>query len=479
MLKYLERGGIPDSFSLLHTLAYSVIALQELNLNYRYNPLYWNTACLTVNSGGIEDKDDETLEEGEEQNKKKRSTNYGKVASAIGNIMRRGVKVTLPDINKADFKFKPDIDNGSIIFGMKGMLGIGDDLIHLITENRPYISFDDFVERMFKTGLVKKGQVTQLIKGGSFDSIGDRIEIMKSFAATVSEPKEKLTMANMNMLVENNLIPDNFSLEVRFFKFKDYISKRVYKNIPKPKDRLFILNDIASQFFSQHFTDESVADYDNGSLIISEKKFKKEYDKKMESLKNWIQSPEALRLLNDKLSHNEFLNMASGSVSKWEMDSLSFYYTEHELKELNTEKYGISNFFELPEEPVKGKPYMWRGREMYEFETTRIAGTVLDKNKTKRTVTLLTLEGVVTVKMYGGAFGHYDKQISQSVGDKKKVIEKSWFTRGNKLLVSGFRRSNNFIPKVYKNSIYRHTIALIDDLDSEGNLILTTERTQL
>jgi DNA polymerase-3 subunit alpha len=161
------------------------------------------------------------------------------------------------------------------------------------------------------------------------------------------------------------------------------------------------------------------------------------------------------------------------------MDSLSYYYHEHELSHMDRIKYGVSNFFELPEEPIKGKSFMWRGREMYEYETTRIAGTVLDKNKTKNSVTLLTPEGVVTVKLYGGSFSHYDKQISESIGDKKQVLEKSWFARGNKLLLAGFRRGNQFIPKKYKQSIHQHTVARIDDIDDQGNLSLTTERIQV
>ena len=158
------------------------------------------------------------------------------------------------------------------------------------------------------------------------------------------------------------------------------------------------------------------------------------------------------------------------------MESLSYYYHEHELSNINKERYGIVNYFELPEEPVKGKPYQWRGRQMYEYEITRIAGTVLDKDKNKHTVTLLTPEGVVTIKMYAGAFSHYDKQISQPNGDKKEILERSWFKRGNKLLIAGFRRGNQFIPKKYQTSIYQHTIALITDIDGEGNLSLQTER---
>jgi DNA polymerase III subunit alpha len=469
------------SFSILHTMAYSIIALQELNLNYKFNPLYWQTACLSVNAGSQDDEDEEEYIEAEEdgENRKNKSTNYGKIATAIGNIRKRGIKVDLPDINKAGFGFTPDIENNSIIFGLKGINGIGDDVVNTIIQHRPYKSFDDFINRMFKSKLIKKSQVIQLIKAGCFDSFGDRYEIMKQFISLIYEPKTKLTMSNLNMLLENNLIPEQYNLQIRFFRFKDYISKSVYKTIQEPKDKLFLLDDIATQFFNQHFSDESVVDFVDGKMIISERKFKKEYDKKMEQLKKWITSEEALNLLNKKLLENEWDKYCSGNISKWEMDSLSFYYHEHELEHVNKEKYGIVNFYELPEDPKIVDTYKWRGRLYDQYEIYRIAGTVLDKNKNKHTITLLTTDGVITVKFYSGAFSHYNKQISQKNGDKKEVLEKSWFTRGNKLLISGFRRGNNFIPKVYKNSIYQHTVALIEDIDEYGNLVLSTERVQV
>ncbi len=94
-------------------------------------------------------------------------------------------------------------------------------------------------------------------------------------------------------------------------------------------------------------------------------------------------------------------------------------------------------------------------------------------------VTLLTTDGVVTVKLYAGAFSHYNKQISKPLPNgKKEVVEPSWFTRGNKILVTGFRRGNKFFPRKYKNSIYQHTIALITSIEDNGDLILKTEREQ-
>ena len=89
------------------------------------------------------------------------------------------------------------------------------------------------------------------------------------------------------------------------------------------------------------------------------------------------------------------------------------------------------------------------------FKLHRIAGTVIDKDKNKSTVTLLTTTGVVTVKVWKNQFAKWDKQISK-IGDdgKKHVVEKSWFKRGNKLVLTGIRRGDNFVPKKYKSTTY-------------------------
>ena len=108
-----------------------------------------------------------------------------------------------------------------------------------------------------------------------------------------------------------------------------------------------------------------------------------------------------------------------------------------------------------------------------------IAGTVIEKNKLKNIVTLLTQYGVVKVKIYKPQFVKYDKQsfIKDEVTGKKTVTEKSWFTRGNKLIIQCIRRGDNAIPKAYKTSPYK-PITLISDIDYlTGHLTLRTERT--
>src|SRR5690606_11189198 len=133
------------AFSSPHTLAYSLIAMEQLNLNHNYSPIYWQTAVLTVNSGSQE------VDEGE----KSKTTEYGKMASAIGDMKSLGVNVEQPLINSSNFSFTPDAENNRIIFSLKGITTIGDDLVKDIIANRPYASFDDFYNRMYETKMVQ------------------------------------------------------------------------------------------------------------------------------------------------------------------------------------------------------------------------------------------------------------------------------------------------------------------------------------
>ena len=67
------------SFSIIHALAYSFIGFQTMFIATNWNPIYWNTACLIVNSGGLEeDNDFEEDEDGFIVQKKEKATDYRK-----------------------------------------------------------------------------------------------------------------------------------------------------------------------------------------------------------------------------------------------------------------------------------------------------------------------------------------------------------------------------------------------------------------
>ena len=159
------------------------------------------------------------------------------------------------------------------------------------------------------------------------------------------------------------------------------------------------------------------------------------------------------------------------------MESLCFYYHEHELINVNTSKYGLSNFFALPEDPVVDRVFYKGDKEIKMFKLSKICGTCIAKDKTKSTVTLLTIDGVVTVKFRKEYFSLFDKQISERYSDgTKKIIEKSWFNRGNMILVQGIRSGDNFLPKKYASSSGHQLYKINDTID--GDLVLQTERYQ-
>ena len=81
--KYVWENGVKGqlgySFSVIHALAYSFIGFQTAYIATKWNPIYWDTACLVVNSGSLEDEDDnEYDEDGQPVKKKEQATDYGR-----------------------------------------------------------------------------------------------------------------------------------------------------------------------------------------------------------------------------------------------------------------------------------------------------------------------------------------------------------------------------------------------------------------
>ena len=422
-----------------------------------------------------EDDDEEDEEESEDtpekdkKKKKQRNTNYGKISTAIGTMQHAGISVSPPDINKSSFTFIPDVDTDTIIYGIKGINRIGNELVNEIINNRPYHSIDDFLSKV----KVNKPQMVSLIKSGAFDKFGEtREKVMYQYIDGITEKKQRLTLQNMKMLIEHNLIPEELNFEVRVYNFNKYLKKC------KTGDNYY-LDEIAYKFYESNF-DMDLIWYEEDKCLISQKDWDKIYKKQMDPVRDYIKTNvnELLYKLNSELLDENWNKYCNGSLSKWEMDSISFYYHEHELAEIDESKFDICDFTELPEEPEVDKIIYMSGREVPLFKLHRIAGTVLDKNKTKNSITLLTNYGVVNVKIYQAQFAKYDKQISKKLPDgRKKIIEKSWFSRGNKLMITGIRRGDNFIPKIYKNSIYKEPIDLIKEVDG-SDLVLVTHRVE-
>ena len=462
-----------------------------MNLAYKYPIIFWNTACLITDAGGDEqedieqqqwqeeinygdedpfdeqedddEQDDDEEEEKEVKTEKKkitRSIAYGKIATAIGKMKSSGIEISLPNINNSSYTFTPDVENNIIRYGLRGITRIGEDYIKQVIANRPYSSLEDFLTRV-KTS---KTQAISLIKSGAFDELENkpRKQIMQYYIDSISDKKKRLTLQNMQMLITKHLLPEELNYQIRVFNFNKYLKKN------KVGEIYYNLDEKAYNFYEKCYNVDVLENIED-KIYIQQKTWDKIYKKEMEAVKIYIAAhPELLDNLNNILFQEMWDKYALGNTSKWEMDSLSFYHGPHELSNLS-EMYNVANYFNLNENPTIDKVFTKGDKQIVLYKLNVIAGTVIDKNKAKHTITLLTTNGVVNVKFYKTQFVKYDKQISErDETGKKHVIEKSWFTRGNKLMLVGIRRDDFFIPKNYSYSKFNSSIMLIDSVSSDG-----------
>lgn len=468
------------SFSTLHTLGYSTIALQEMNLAYCYPTIYWNTACLSVNAGGFEDEDytnlvdDDIIEVIEENDKRSGSKmQYGKIASAISKFSSY-TNIELPDINEAGFGFKPNVQKNSIMFGLKGIARIGKDLLYHIMEHRPYTSLDDFIGKMQIDGrkLISKDRIVNLIKAGAFDRIEkkSRTEIMKEFLYATADLKTKLTSSNLNMLIEADLLPRELEFEQRVYKFNKYITKN------KINHTYFIVDDIAMEFYEEAGLDPRLVKTieHNGSRyeVIKQKDWKEAYKDYFESLKEYVSYNHDVLLgeLNTHAYQNEYIKYANGNELRWELDALNFYHSGHELSDLQIGDMRLSKIEDLRDNPVKGY-WVFGGKTVPEYELSHIVGTVLDSDKVRHVVTFSTPSGVINVKLYNRQFSLYDRVIFNTEDEHKHVEEDSFLTKGTFLLMTGIKRGDVFVPKVYKKDHIKPVYKILLQEDGSYELL--------
>lgn len=484
--------GLGYSFSDIHSMAYSLIGYQTAYVATHWNPIYWNTACLIVNSGSLEDNSTEEIvdiyaPEAQElaegttftdlpdrsgKIKKTTSTDYSKLAKAIGNIKSNGIKIGLVDINESGYSFKPNIKRNEIMFGLKGVSKINDSTVEQIIAGRPYTGIKDFVQR---SGLTKTA-ITSLIKAGAFDNLDrewaslickePRIAIMAYYISIASEPKKKLTLQNFNGLIEKGIVPEELAFQKRVFIFNKYLKAN------QKKGNYYIFNAPCEEFYNEFF-DINELEVINGIVAINQVKWDKIYKKVMDEAKDWLKNnqEEVLNTLNNILFKETWDKYAKGTVSAWEMEAVCFYNHPHELAEIDTSKYGISNFNDLS--PVSEVDYYYKrnGKDIPIFKTFKIVGTVISKNDTRASISLLTTDGVVNVKFTKEHYAMYSRQLSEVQPDgTKKVVEKGWMTRGTKLMLTGYRREDQFVIKTYKHTP-THSIYLIKEVNGKEMLL--------
>ena len=288
--KYVWTCGIGPqmgySFSIIHALAYSFIGFQTMFIATKWNPIYWNTACLIVNSGGLEEESDfEEDEDGFIIQKKEKATDYGKIAKAIGDIMSRGIQVSLVDINKSSYSFKPDAENNEILFGMKALSNINGSTIDEIIKHRPYAGIADFMARC----PLNKSAMFSLIKAGAFDKLEKdwgkelhtdaRKVVMIYYISKVCEAKKKITLQNFNGLIQHDLIPPSLELQKQVYLFTKHLKAN------KKVGKYFVFDNVCEEFYNKHFDLEQL-EVINGLTCILQTRWDKIYQNEMDIVRD-------------------------------------------------------------------------------------------------------------------------------------------------------------------------------------------------
>lgn len=403
--------------------------------------------------------------------KRAKTTDYKKIATAIGKMIQAGVNVLPPDINTSTYTFTPRIEDNVILYGLSGILNVGEDIIKDTLNNRPYSSPKDYLLRV----KPKRQAMISLIKAGAFDNMLDRKLCMGWYIWETCDKKAKLNLQNMPTLLKYGLVPaetEEQKTAHRVYEFNRYL-----KAVCKLGTDKYELDERAINFLIEMGYENLI---DEKAPVMGVKAWDKKYQTWMDVFRKWltVNQEAVLNQLNEIVFLEDWNQYASGTISAWEMKALCFYYHEHELAHVNQGKYGFSDYFRLSEDPTVERSFTKGGKTINIFKLHKICGTCIAKDKNKGHVTLLTTEGVVNIKFRKEYFSMFDKQISVIQPDgTKKIMEKSWFERGSMIVVQGIRSGDNFIPKKYASSSGEQ-LYKIKSIDKDGDLVLTHQRYQ-
>lgn len=440
--------------SQLHATAYSAIGVQCAVLALKFPEVYWNTACLRVDAGLDEDD----------------SSNYDKIAKAVGNMQNAGVNILPVNINKSQYFFTPEESTNSIYFGLKAVNGLTNDSIGDIVSQQPYSSFKDFEDK----NPLRITSTLALIKSGAFDEFDDRVEIMKEFITEKSDMKKRLTLMNGGMLIELGVFPQELDFERRLYVF----DKALRKNCKLQDGKYYSLLDNYYDFYSKYF-DINETEYADNVVAISKNKWQRMYTKAIAPLKDYIKEnqEELLEKLNNALFQQTWNKYAQGSISKWEMDAMNYYYHDHELAGIDKVRYGVEEFSRLPENPVVLR-MVNKGKNKFPiYQHTKIVGTVIGKNIAASTISVLTPDsGVVDARLNRNTFADYNRRIQDTGPDGKNFIaEKGWFDRGTLIMLNGYRR-NDIFQVMSSRKKGQKPVYKIEGVNNDGTVSILSAR---
>ncbi len=163
--KFAEYG-----FNKSHSAAYALVAWWTLYLKVHY-PAEFLAAMMTADR-----------------------TNTVKLVSYIAECKRLNIQVNPPSVNVGRFDFTVDED-GSVIYGLGAINGIGEDLVNQIvadrTEKGPFKDYFDFVARIGSQRLNKKSMESFIFSGALDCFAGTRAQKFASITRAITYANQK------------------------------------------------------------------------------------------------------------------------------------------------------------------------------------------------------------------------------------------------------------------------------------------------
>ena len=249
------------SFSLLHTTAYSVIGIQNLELNRRFPRIYWQTACLNADSDSISTDS--------------KDIDYEKIANGIGKMKENGVTVKLPSINKSTLEFSPDVEHNAIVYGLKPVKNINNEIVDHIIANRPYHSLDDVLTKLYDTKLITNKHLISIVKSGMLDEFGERKKIMMDVVKYITDLKTNLTLANIKLLLEADILSERPEYELVLLRenIKNKVLRKVQTGKSKTKHKIFKVED--TELYDRLIGNEAIVNVVGSYYEVDEKNSRK------------------------------------------------------------------------------------------------------------------------------------------------------------------------------------------------------------
>lgn len=460
------------AFDFSHSHEYSTECLQELNMYWKYPKVFWN-AAVVITQAQTQDERENTAN----------AIDYGKIAKSIYKARENKIYVDPPSVQNSDLTFAVNTKNETILYGLSAIAGINNDIANQIISNRPYTSFKDFyTKNSYDGSLITNSKFVTLIKAGCFDEFEpNRIKVMKQYVLYSHTMKTNLTMANLDEALKIGCnIPKSMLSPIRF---KKYVCSKQFLYGQHPQFRskkLYWLDNKALKYFNKNCINELVENqdyfYQDDMILVVDTSLDKLFKPIMDSLKMFLNTQEFIKEFNRQSMRTRYQELIGNdeNVNMWSFSTCSFFSHNHYLANIDYNKYNISSFDELPDEPTFTLK-TWGKRSYRQYELYQIAGVVLDKNDNSHFITILDFNNnVVNVKMDNGLYAKYKAQISENVNGKKKVLEKSWFQRGTPLIIAGYKMGeNDFKVKTYKNSVFNKKITRILSIDNETGEVVT------